>query len=191
MGFLIAWQLGSKSKCSTRRNWELPASKGVGLKMRTTSLLLCSMSQALPEPAPSQGEEDRLLLLKGKNVEEFAAIFHLLQRVCVFIPGTGLRSTNTDIRGKLFFPTPHPNLEVDDQRGTEGTPPDWVSPICCSRFRGRGSRISQDPWVKHPLFIPRVPASPSPEPVREPMVAFRAVSQNGEVHRLRSLWVAS
>lgn len=78
---------------------DLPVSKGVGLKTGTTLLLLCSVSQALTEPAQPQGEEDRFLLLNGKNAKEFAAILHLLQIVHVFNPGSGPGSTNTDICG--------------------------------------------------------------------------------------------
>lgn len=91
LSFLAAWQPDCKSKCSKTQKVELPLSKGVGLKMGPTSLLLCSVSQ-LPEPVQSQGEEDRFLLLNGKNVEEFAAVFNLLQVICVFTAGTGPRS---------------------------------------------------------------------------------------------------
>lgn len=50
--------------------------KGVSMKMGPNSLPLYSVSQALTEPVHSQGEGDRFLLLNGKNVKEFAAIFN-------------------------------------------------------------------------------------------------------------------
>lgn len=55
---------------------ELPVSKGVSMKMGPTSLPLYSVSQVFTEPVHSQGKGDRFLLLNGKNVKEFAAIFN-------------------------------------------------------------------------------------------------------------------
>lgn len=110
LGFLTAWQLDCKSMCPKRWHVELLVSKGVGLNAGTTSLLLYSVSQALMEPVQSQGEKDRFLLLNGKNVKEFAAIFKLLQVICVFTPGTGRRSKYTHIGGQALCSQTIPQL---------------------------------------------------------------------------------
>lgn len=78
---------------------EVPVSEDLGLKLGTTLLLLCSISQRDTEPAHTQGEEHRSLLLNGNNVKKFKVIFNLLQVICFCLPGASLGYTYTDIYG--------------------------------------------------------------------------------------------